>query len=254
MAKMERPVVLVTGASRNIGRAIALRFARGGYDVAFTYLTRGDLAGEVCGLLEEEGARTLALEADQGKPSDNRRVVEETVTGLGRLDVLVNNVGIFQLWQPETSDEESLRLWEETMAVNARGVFLISAAAAHHLSPGGAIVNISTTIARFPTPGCTIYAASKAALEAITRNLALELGPQQIRVNAISLGAVEAGLGLTYTFATEEGRRATIAATPLRRAATPEDAANIAFFLADAEASAWVTGQTIMASGGQFVI
>lgn len=239
-----RRVVLITGAARRIGAAIARRLQADGYDVALHY--RGS-AADVQGLVEElEAGRqgsTLVLQADLAVFDRLPELVAKTVGHFGRLDALVNNASAFF---PTPVGGATPAQWEELFAVNARAPFFLAQAAAPHLRAArGAIVNIADIYAEKPRADLPVYAASKAALLAVSRGLAVSLGPE-VRVNAVSPGAIlwpDGGIDPAL-------QETLLAQTPLGRVGEPADiAATVAWLLSDA--AAYVTGQTLHVDGGR---
>jgi NAD(P)-dependent dehydrogenase (short-subunit alcohol dehydrogenase family) len=235
---------VVTGSTRGIGRAIALGFASEGADVVVN--GRDQAAAEaVCFELRGLGARAVAQAADLGRVAEARRLVAAAVDAFGRLDVLVNNAGLFTR-RPALELEEAD--WDQLLDVNLKGAFFCAQAAARAmLGRGGAIVNVSSDAAwSGGLNPCAHYAASKAGMLSITRSLAKELAPHGIRVNAIAPGMIETDMGGTAG-ATLAGLR-----IPLGRYGTPEEVAAAAVFLASDQAS-YVTGATLNLSGGLFL-
>ncbi len=239
-------VVLVTGASGGIGSAIARRFAEAGAKTVCHY--RGNRAGadETVCAIESAGGTAAAVKADLSTLADANMLVAEAVRLFGRLDVLINNAGI----QPvEPLLEISETSWHSMMAVNAGGPFLTTRAFADHLnsvSSGGAIVNIASIEGHQPASGHAHYAASKAALIMFTRASALELGPSNIRVNAISPGLIgREGIEKTWP----EGVARWKDAAPLTRLGCATDVADAALFLAS-DAARWITGADLVVDGG----
>ena len=239
-----RRVVLITGAARRIGATIARRLQADGYDVALHY--RGS-AADMQGLVEElEAGRqgsTLVLQADLAVFDRLPELVAKTVGHFGRLDALVNNASAFY---PTPVGGATPAQWEELFAVNARAPFFLAQAAAPHLRAArGAIVNIADIYAEKPRADLPVYAASKAALLAVSRGLAVSLGPE-VRVNAVSPGAIlwpDGGIDPAL-------QETLLAQTPLGRVGEPADiAATVAWLLSDA--AAYVTGQTLHVDGGR---
>ncbi|MER5764019.1 SDR family oxidoreductase [Streptomyces sp. NPDC002082] len=236
-------VALVTGGSRGIGAATALRLARDGADVALTYVDDAEAARTVVGKIEALGRRGLALRADAGNAERAAGAVEETVRGLGRLDVLVNNAGVGVL-----GPLEGLPLAEvdRVLSVNVRGVFLTSRAAAGRMGRDGRIITIGSCMTqRVPGPGGTLYAMSKAALTGLTKALSRELGERGITANLVHPGPVDTDMNP----ADGPYAAAQSAVTALGRFGTPEEVAAMVSFLAGPD-SAYVTGAEFSVDGG----
>ncbi len=231
----------VTGATRGIGRAIALAFAREGADVLVT--GRDAAAGRaVCAEIEALGRRAVWHAADLGRVSEARGVVAAAVAAFGRLDVLVNNAGLFER-KPALELEEPE--WDRLLDVNLKGAFFCAQAAARVMAGrGGVILNVASDAAwSGGLNPCAHYAASKAGMVSITRSLAKELAPQGVRVNALAPGLITTDMGGTAG-ATLPGLT-----IPLGREGTPDEVAACAVFLASDEAS-YVTGANLNLSGG----
>jgi 3-oxoacyl-[acyl-carrier protein] reductase len=189
MSQLNGKVALVTGGSRGMGAAIALRLAEQGADVALTYARSADKAEAVAGQIAALGRRALAIAADNADPASIEAAVRQTVEAFGRLDILVNNAGIFNA---APIDALSLADFDETMAINLRAVFVASKAAAAHMTEGGRIISIGSNLAeRVPHEGLTIYSASKAALVGLTKGLARDLGSRGITANVVHPGSTD---------------------------------------------------------------
>jgi 3-oxoacyl-[acyl-carrier protein] reductase len=248
---LTRPVALVTGASRGIGRSAALELARRGHDVVVNFSRGRDAAEAVAGEAGRLGARTLVAPADVADEDAVRSMVGEVGNVFGRLDALVNNAGITT--DTAQADIDGLRMddWDRVFAVNVRGVFQVTRACLPLLeaAPAGAVVNLCSIAGLRPSAQPFPYAASKAAVANLTRTLAAQLGPRGIRVNAVAPGWMEGGwmertLGDDYRRLMD--RRAQ--QTPLRRCVTPgEVAATIADLIAG---SPFVTGEVVVVDGG----
>jgi len=238
--------VLVTGGSRGIGAGIALRFAQAGADLAINYLSSETGALAIAGRIQGMGRQALILQGDVRSRMDVERIVEQSVSRLGRLDVLINNAGVDPLAQlPEMTDLQ----WAEVVDTNLRGVFVctqIAASAMIRQGVGGAIVNIASIEAMNPAAGHSHYDAAKAGVVMHTRNAARELGKHGIRVNCVSPGLIDTG-----SLDTEwpDGVSRYLAAAPLSRTGTPEDVADACLFLAS-PAARWITGANLVVDGG----
>ncbi|MCY0946079.1 3-oxoacyl-ACP reductase family protein [Streptomyces antarcticus] len=240
---MNGKVALVTGGSRGIGAATALRLAEDGADVAFTYRTGEKEAAAVLEGIEATGRRGLAVRADAGDPEAAAGAVERTVRELGRLDVLVNNAGVGVLGPLEELTTADV---EHVLAVNVRGVFLTTRAAAPRLGAGGRILTIGSCMTqRVPGPGGTLYAMSKSALTGLTKALARELGGRGITANIVHPGPVDTDMNPAD--GPYAGPQAAL--TALGRFGTPREVAAVVSFLAGPDA-AYVTGAEFSVDGG----
>ncbi|MFF3090482.1 SDR family oxidoreductase [Streptomyces nojiriensis] len=236
-------VALVTGGSRGIGAAVALRLAEDGADVAITYVSDAEAAAEVVGKVEALGRRALAVRADAADPAAAGAAVERVVAEFGRLDVLVNNAGVGVLGPLAELAPADV---ERVLAVNVRGVFLTTQAAAAHLDSGGRVITIGSCMTqRVPGPGGTLYAMSKSALTGLTRALARELGGRGITANIVHPGPVDTDMNP----ADGPYAGAQAALTALGRFGAPREVAAVVSFLAGEEAS-YVTGAEFAVDGG----
>ncbi|MBN8942443.1 MAG: 3-oxoacyl-ACP reductase FabG [Rhizobiales bacterium] len=241
---------IITGASRGIGRAIALGLAGRDYDLALNDIAAQDAAlkqtaEEVRGL----GRRCVTILGDVSKLDDCRGVAAEAVSGLGHVDVLVNNAGILRIAMIEDLTPE---IWDQTMAVNGRGVFQMTQALLPHLKERryGRIVNIASLAARTGGPGQSHYAASKSAVVGFTRVSSMEFGQYGITVNAVCPGIIVTEMGMNNLRDPERVAHFE-KVTDLHRLGQPEDVVGpVAFFASDD--SAFVTGQALNVDGGIF--
>ena len=241
MASLKGKVAVVTGASRGIGRGIAERLARDGATIVVNYTKSAEEAEKVVAGIKAQGGTAMAVQADVSKVNDIRRLIQETTKAYGRLDILINNAGIF--WAKsiiETTEEE----YDRMFAVNAKGQFFALQEAAKHMVEGGRIVNISTGGTKLAFPGISAYGGSKSALEFFTKVAAKELGPKKITVNTVSPGYTE-----TDMLSDPQFRTIGVQASPLGRLGTPTDIAQVVSFVVSEEAG-WITGDTIQAGGG----
>ncbi|MFD5628962.1 3-oxoacyl-ACP reductase family protein [Streptomyces sp. NPDC127072] len=240
---MTGAAALVTGGSRGIGAATALRLAREGADVAITYVRGKEAAEEVVRRIEALGRRGLALRADSADPGEAVESVRRAAETFGRLDVLVNNVGVGLLGP---LDSLSLADVDRVLSVNVRGVFLASQAAALHLGRGGRIITIGTCMTqRVPGPGGTLYATSKSALVGLTKALARELGGRGITANIVHPGPVDTDMNpADGPFGAGQA-----AMTAVGRFGTADEVASMVAYLAGGEAE-YVTGAEFSVDGG----
>ena len=245
--QLEGQVAVVTGASKGIGAAIAEHLAAAGAAVVVNYAASKAGAEATVQRIRQAGGNAVAVQADVSKPDDIRRLFAETKKAFGKLDILVNNAGVYEFAPLEAISAEHLH---KQFDLNVVGLLLATQEAVKHFGPsGGSVVNISSVAATQAPPNGSVYSGTKAAVNAITRSLAQELGPRKIRVNAVNAGVVETeGLHATG-FADSEFRKATEAQTPLGRIGQPQDIAPAVVFLASPE-SAWITGETLYISGG----
>jgi len=247
MGKLKNRIAVVTGASKGIGAGIAKGFAAEGANVVVNYASSKEDAERVITEIKEKGGKAIAVQADLSKAADVRRLFAETRKAFGKLDVLVNNAGIYEFATlAEITEEQFHRLFN----TNVLGLILATQEAAKLFGPGGgSIINIGSTASQVTPPATAVYTATKGAVDAITHVLAKELGPKNIRVNSINPGMVETEGVRTGGFIGSEFQKQLEAQTPLGRIAQPNDIAPIAVFLAS-EDSGWLTGETLLASGG----
>jgi 3-oxoacyl-[acyl-carrier protein] reductase len=240
-------VAVVTGASKGIGAAIAKVLGAEGAAVVVNYSSSKAGADRVVAEISKHGGKAVAVQADVAKKTDIDRLFDETKKTFGRLDVLVNNAGIYEFSPLGDITEEH---FHKQFNLNVLGLILAAQAAAKQFdSTGGSIVNISSVVSTLAFPNASVYSGTKGAVDSITRSLATELGPRGIRVNAIRPGMVETEGTHSAGIAESEMRKQVEAQTPLRRIGRPHDIAGAAVFLASDD-SAWITGETFVISGG----
>jgi 3-oxoacyl-[acyl-carrier protein] reductase len=247
MGELSGKVAIVTGASKGIGAAIALRFAGAGAAVAVNYSSDRAGADRVVEEIKRDGGKAVAIQANVSKGAEVKRLFAETKTKLGAPSILVNNAGVFTFQPLEAVTEEEFHRQFDT---NVLGTLLATQEAVTAFNgEGGSVINISTISSINPVPSSVVYSASKSAIDAITKALAKELGDRKIRVNAIAPGMTETeavkNLGISLEMANAIG-----APIPLGRLGQPDDIARVALFLAS-DQSSWLTGERITASGGQ---
>lgn len=246
MSKLAGKVAVVTGASKGIGAAIAKTLAAQGAAVVVNYASSKSGADEVVRHIEAAGGKAVAVHGDVSQAAQAQGIIDAAIENFGRLDILVNNSGIYSFAPLEAITEED---FHRQFGINVLGVLLTTQAAAKHMGEGASIINISSVASTVTPPATATYSATKGAVDSITGALAKELGPRKIRVNAINPGVVvtegviSAGIDQSDVF------RDSIAQTPLGRAGQPDDIALIAAFLASDDAR-WLTGERIVAAGG----
>jgi 3-oxoacyl-[acyl-carrier protein] reductase len=244
MADEQNRVAIVTGASKGIGAAIAKRLARDGIAVVVNYSRGREAAEEVVAAIETAGGRAIAVGADIGNPAGIPALFDGAEKVFGGADILVNNAGIMQLSPIAKVTDES---FETMISVNIGGVFRGLREGANRLRDGGRIISFSSSVVGMYQPSYGVYAATKAATEAMTHVLAKELGPRGITVNAVAPGPVETDLFMTGK--SEALIKTITGMNPFGRLGQPDDIAGVVSFLAGPD-SGWVSGQVIRANGG----
>ena len=245
--KLEGKVAVVTGASKGIGASIAPHLAAEGAAVVVNYSSSKEGADRIVGEIVGNGGRAIAVQANVAKEGDVRRLFAESMRALGRLDILVNNAGVYEFLPLEqVTPPHFHRMFD----LNVLGLILASQEAAKQFGEaGGSIINISSVVATAAPPTASVYSATKAAVDAVTRSLAQELGGRKIRVNSINPGMVETEGVRTMGIAEGEFRKNYEAQAPLHRIGQPADVAPMAVFLASEDAG-WITGETFYVAGG----
>jgi len=247
MSDLKGKVAIVTGASKGIGAGIAKGFAAAGAAVVVNYASSREGADRVVADITAQGGKAIAVQGDVSKAADVKRLFEQTRASFGALDVLVNNAGVYQFDPLETVTEKEFHREFDT---NVLGTILTIQEALKYFGPqGGSVINISSIASLNPTPDSVVYAATKSAVDSITRGLSKELGARKIRVNAIAPGGTASeGLAAAGILGSDFEKQI-IGMTPLGRFGQPEDIARVAVFLASDDSS-WLTGERITASGG----
>ncbi len=246
MNKLKDKVALVTGGSKGIGAGIARRLAADGAKVVVNYASSRSGADKVVADIEAAGGKAVAVGADVTDKEEVESLVRAVIEHFGRLDIVVNNAGIYQFARIEETTEA---LYRRQFDINVLGPLLVTGVAAPHLGRGSSIINISSNVTRVLPAESAIYSGTKGAIDAITGVLAYELGPRGIRVNAVNPGLIEtdgthaAGVMGSDFQAWSESR------TPLGRIGQVQDIASIVAYLASDDAG-WVTGELILGSGG----
>jgi len=250
MKKLQGKIAVVTGASKGIGAEIAKQLAAEGASVVVNYASSREGADRVVEAIVKAGGTAIAVQGDVSQESDIDRIFAETQKAYGRLDILVNNAGVYEFGGLEAITPAH---FHRQFDINVLGLLLASQkAVALFGDQGGNIINISSRVAVTPVAGGPVYSATKAAVDAITRSLALELGPKNIRVNSLNPGLVETEGTRTAGMAgsAESQFEAQVAAaTPLGRIGQPDEIGSVAVFLASND-SRWITGETLVVSGG----
>jgi NAD(P)-dependent dehydrogenase (short-subunit alcohol dehydrogenase family) len=238
-------VVLVTGASRGLGRTMALAFAEAGADVVVAS-RKLDACEEVAEDVRARGRRALPVACHVGDWDQCDALVAATVAEFGRIDVLVNNAGIAPV--PPSLLGVTPELFDKTIAVNLKGPLRLTALAVEHMPSGSSVINISSKASLHPTPFTVVYAAAKAGLNALTQAAAREFGPRGIRVNAVVCGTFHTD-SLHRSLPTEEAQQQMAGHVSLGRIATPDEIVGTVLFLAS-DASSYLTGELIVLDGG----
>jgi 3-oxoacyl-[acyl-carrier protein] reductase len=245
--KLEGKVAVVTGASKGIGAEIAKHLAAGGAAVVVNYSSSKAGADKVVAEITANKGRAVAVQADVAKPDDIKRLLAETKKAFGRLDILVNNAGIYEFSPLENVSVEHFR---KQFDLNVLGLILSTQEAVRLFGPGGgSVVNISSVVANLAPPNSAVYSATKAAVDAVTKSLAKELGPKKIRVNSVNPGMVETEGTQSQGITESEMRKQLESQTPLGRIGQVDDIAPAVVFLASDDAK-WISGETLYISGG----
>jgi 3-oxoacyl-[acyl-carrier protein] reductase len=247
MSKLAGKVAVVTGASKGIGAGIAKALGDAGAAVVVNYSSSKEGAARVVAEISGKGGRAIAVQGDVSKAEDMQRLFKEAKKAFGALDVLVNNAGVFAFHPLEEVTEDE---FHREFNINVLGPILATREALKHFgSTGGSVINISSVASELTPPNSSVYSATKGAVDSLTRVLAKELGPRNIRVNTIAPGGVETEGVHELGIIGSDWQKEMIARTPLGRFGQPEDIAQVAVFLASEE-SRWLTGERIAASGG----
>jgi len=246
MSKLKGKVAIVTGASKGIGAAIAKSLAAEGASVVINYASSKTGADAVVAEIAAAGGKAVAVRGDVSKAADAQAIVDAAVKQFGKLDILVNNSGVYEFAPLEDITEEH---YHKQFNVNVLGLLLTTQAAAKHLGEGSSVINIGSLVTRIVPPGSSVYTATKGAVDAITGVLSRELGARKIRVNALNPGMVETEGTHTAGFIGSDFETHAVSQTPLGRIGQPNDIASIAVFLASDD-SRWLTGEHLFAGGG----
>ncbi len=246
MGELKGKVAVVTGASKGIGAGIAKRFGAAGASVVVNYSSSREGADRVVAEIKKAGGKAIAVKADVSKAAEVKKLFDETSRAFGKLDVLVNNAGVFRFAPLEEVTEDE---FHREFNINVLGTLLATREAVKHFNGSGSVINLSSVVSKSPVPNSSVYSATKGAIDTITIQLARELAPRKIRVNVVAPGAVNTEGTVEIGVAGTDVEKQIIAQTPLGRFGQPEDIAKVAVFLAS-DASEWLTGERITASGG----
>ena len=246
MSKLKGKVAVVTGASKGIGAAIAKSLAAEGASVVVNYASSKSGAATVVDSIKAAGGTAVAVGGDVSKAVEAQGIIDAAIKNYGRLDILVNNSGVYEFGPIESITETQ---FHRMFDINVLGLLLTTQAALKHIGEGGSIINIGSVVSRLTPPTSSIYTGTKGAVDAITGVLARELGPKKIRVNAINPGMVETEGSRSAGVIGSDWEKGTVAQTPLGRLGQPDDIASVATFLASDDAK-WVTGELIFTGGG----
>jgi 3-oxoacyl-[acyl-carrier protein] reductase len=246
MSKLTGKVAVVTGASKGIGAAIAKALAAEGASVVVNYASSKTGADVVVAAISAAGGKAVAAQGDVSKKAEAQGIIDAAIKAYGRLDILVNNSGVYEFGALADITEEH---FHSMFNINVLGLLLTTQAADKHLGEGASIINIGSTVTSLLPPQSAVYTGTKGAVDAITGVLANELGARKIRVNAINPGMVETEGSRSAGFIGSDFETGVVAQTPLGRVGQPDDIAGIAVFLASDDAR-WLTGEHFTASGG----
>ncbi len=248
MNRLEGKVAVVTGASKGIGASIAEHFGAEGASVVVNYASSKSGADAVVERITAKGGKAIAVQADVSQPKDIARLFAKTKAAYGKLDILVNNAGVYEFAPLESITPEH---FHKQFNLNVLGLLLTTQEAVKLIDgKGGSIINIGSIVGSMPVATGTVYSATKGAVDNITIALSKELGPKRIRVNSLDPGMVETEGFHTAGLTESDFRKTVESQTPLGRIAQPEDIARAAVFFASDEAG-WVTGQALIAAGGE---
>src|ERR1700760_578604 len=229
MSKLKGKVAVVTGASKGIGAAIAKSLAAEGASVVVNYASSKSGADAVVDSITKAGGKAVTVSGDVSKSAEAEGIIDAAIKNYGRLDILVNNSGVYEFSPIESVTEDS---FHRMFNINVLGLLLTTKAAVKHIKDGGSIINVGSVVSRVTPPASSVYTGTKGAVDAITGVLARELGPKKIRVNTLNPGMVETEGTHSAGFLGTDFEKALVAQTPLGRLGQPEDIASVAVFLA----------------------
>jgi len=243
---MKDKVALVTGASKGIGAGIAQALAAAGAAVVVNYASSKEGADKVVDAIAKAKGKAVAVKGDVASESEAKALVEAALKNFGRLDIVVNNSGVFEMKALEEITDEH---FHRQFNVNVLGLLHVAQAAAPHLKSGSSIINISSVVTSITPPGSAVYTGTKGAIDAITGVLAHELAPRGIRVNSVNPGLVDTEGTRAASMIGTDWEKGFIAQTPLGRTGQPRDIADVVVFLAS-DSARWMTGEKLAVSGG----
>jgi 3-oxoacyl-[acyl-carrier protein] reductase len=246
MSKLTGKVAVVTGASKGIGAAIAKALAAAGASVVVNYASSKAGADAVVAAIVKAGGKAVAVAGDVSRKADAQGIIAAGITAFGRLDILVNNSGVYEFTALQDITEEQ---FHRQFGINVLGLLLTTQAALPHLGEGASVINIGSVVSRTTPPGSAVYSGTKGAVDAITGVLARELGAKKIRVNTVNPGMVETEGVHSAGFIGSEFQAQIVAQTPLGRLGQPGDIADVVVFLASDDAR-WLTGEQLLTGGG----
>ena len=246
MSKLTGKVAIVTGASKGIGAAIAKSLAAEGASVIVNYSSSKAVADAVVSAINTAGGKALAVRGDVSKAADAQGLIDAAIENFGRLDILVNNSGVYEFSPIESFTEQQ---FHKIFNINVLGLLLTTQAAVPHLGEGASIINIGSVVSSLTPPSSTVYTGTKGAVDAISGVLAKELGARKIRVNSINPGMVETEGVHAAGFIGSDFEKGAVAQTPLGRIGQVDDIASVATFLASNDAK-WITGELVRVGGG----
>jgi 3-oxoacyl-[acyl-carrier protein] reductase len=247
MSKLNGKVAVVTGASKGIGAGIARALGAAGASVVVNYASDKAGAEKAVADIKAKGGKAIAVQGDVSKADDVKRLFAESSKAFGKLDVLVNNAGVFKFFPLEDTQEAE---FHRQFNVNVLGTLLSTQEALNHFgTDGGSVINVSSVASQARLPGASVYSATKGAVDAVTRSLSVELAARKIRVNTLAPGGVETEGTHTAGIIGSDFEKQMVASTPLGRIGQPDDIAKAAVFLASDD-SGWITGERIVVAGG----
>ena len=246
MSKLKGKVAVVTGASKGIGAAIAKSLAAEGASVVVNYASSKSGADKVVAAISAAGGKAVAVGGDVSKSAEAQGIIDAAIKNYGRLDILVNNSGVYEFSSIEDFTEEQ---FHKIFNINVLGVLLTTRAAVKHLGEGASIINIGSGVSSLTPPNSAVYTATKGALDAITGVLAKELGARKIRVNSVNPGIVDTEGTQSAGFIGSDFEKGLVAQTPLGRAGRVDDIASVVTFFASDDAK-WITGERVITGGG----